>query len=150
MKKALAPFCGSCLYRPKQECEMLSLLERAGSKLVEALVRLEVNLEERRKAWMGRDMRSRARNTHVRLVAAVPRIRNTLLLLTIFLFNQLSGKDDLGELSPSEFSAKIKNMKKILKAVENISENVETKTNKWEDALKHCVSLDGLISKQAG
>ena len=97
---------------------------------------------------MGRDMRSRARNTHVRLVAAVPRIRNTLLLLTIFLFNQLSDKDDLGELSPSEFSAKIKNMKKILKAVENISENVESKTNKWEDALKHCVSLDGLISKQ--
>ena len=150
MKKVLAPFCGSCLYRPKQECEMLSLLERAGSKLVEALLRLEVNLEERRKAWMGRDMRSRARNTHVRLVAALPRIRNTLLLLTIFLFNQLSDKDDLGELSPSEFSAKIKNMKKILKAVENLSENVETKTNKWEDALKHCVSLDGLISKQAG
>ena len=127
---------------------MLSLLERAGSKLVEALLRLEVNLEERRKAWVGRDMRSRARNTHVRLVAAVPRIRNTLLLLTIFLFNQLSDKDDLGELSPSEFSSKIKNMKKILKAVENISENVETKTNKWEDALKRCVSLDGLISKR--
>jgi len=45
-----------------------------------------------------------------------------------------------------EFSARIKSLKKILKAVENISENVEMKTNKWEDALKHCDSLDGLIS----
>jgi len=91
-------------------------------------------------------MRSRARITHVKLVAAVPSIRNTLLLLTIFLFNQLCDKDALGDLSPVEFSARIKSLKKILKAVENISENVEMKTNKWEDALKHCDSLDALIS----
>ena len=134
------------MYRPKQEYEVLSLLERAGKKLVEALVRLEVNLEGRREAWKGRDMRSRARKTHVRLVGAVPKIRNTLLLLTVFLFNQLRGKDAFGELGPVEFSARIKSLKKILKAVENISENVETNTNKWEDALKHCDSLDGLIS----
>jgi len=76
----------------------------------------------------------------------VPKIRNTLLLLTIFLFNQLCDKDAIGDLSPVEFSARIKSLKKILKAVENISENVEMKTNKWEDALKHCDSLDGLIS----
>ena len=146
MKKVLEPYCGSCMYRPKQEYEVLSLLERAGRKLVEALVRLEVNLEGRREAWRGRDMRSRARKTHVRLVGAVPKIRNTLLLLAVFLFNQLSSKDALGELGPVEFSAKIKSLKKILKAVENISENVETNTNKWEDALKHCDSLESLIT----
>ena len=144
--KKLKPFCGSCMYRPKQEYEVLSLLERTGRKLIEALVRLEVNLEVRREAWKSRDMRSRARNTHVRLVAAVPNIRKTLLLLTIFLFEQLSDKDALGELSPVEFSARVKSLKKILKAVENISELVETKTNKWEEALKHCDSLEGLIT----
>ena len=94
---------------------------------------------------MDRDMRSRARKTHVRLVAAVPKIRNTLLLLTVFLFKQLSNKDALGELTPEEFSARTKSLKKILKTVENISENVETKTNKWEDALKRCDSLEELI-----
>ena len=109
-------------------------------------MRLEVNLEGRREACRGRDMRSRARKTHVRLVGAVPKIRNTLLLLVVFLFNQLSSKDALGELGPVEFSAKIKSLKKILKAVENISENVETNTNKWEDALKHCDSLESLIT----
>ena len=92
-------------------------------------------------------MRSRARNTHVKLVAAMPKIRNTLLLLTIFLFNQLRDKDAIGDLSSVEFSARIKSLKKILKAVENISENVEKKTNKWEDALTHCDSLDGLMFK---
>ena len=143
--RMLTPYRGNCMYRPKQEYEILSLLERSGIKLVEALTRLEASLEVRRETWKSRDMRSRARNTHVRLVAAVPEIRNTLLRLTFFLFKQLSDKDELGELSSPEFSTRVKSLKKVLKAVENISENVEAKANKWEDALKHCGSLEGLI-----
>ena len=141
----LTPYRGNCMYRPKQEYEILSLLDRSGIKLVEALTRLEASLEMRRETWKSRDMRSRARNTHVRLVAAVPKIRNTLLRLTFFLFKQLCDKDELGELSSPEFSTRVKNMKKVLKAVENISENVEAKANKWEDALRYSGSLEGLI-----
>jgi len=143
--RMLTPYRGKCMYRPKQEYEILSLLERSGIKLVEAVTRLEANLEMRRKTWKSRDMRSRARNTHMRLVAAVPEIRSTLLRLAFFLFKQLSDKDELGELSSPEFSTRVKSLKKVLKAVENISENVEAKANKWEDALKHCGSLEGLI-----
>ena len=53
----LTPYRGNCMYRPKQEYEILSLLERSGIKLVEALTRLEASLEVRRETWKSRDMR---------------------------------------------------------------------------------------------
>merc|ERR1712098_815226 len=105
------------------------------------------NLEDKRRSWESRAMRSRARNTYKTMLETVPRVYNSLFLTVVFLFKQLLTKDSYSTLSETDFNSKIKDFKKALKAAENISSNVDSEKNKWEESEKHCDALNMIIFK---
>ena len=125
------------------------MLERTTEQVDLAANRLIESLQEKLDLWLGKTMRSRARNTYVRFLQALPRLLASLTLTLAMVFHQLRDKDSIGELGEQKLVVTTKALKQILKATENIATNVIKDRNRWEEALKHCDSLEAVILKMS-
>jgi hypothetical protein len=144
MTARLAPYLGDCLYRPRAEYEVISLLDRSSRQLGRALQAALDNLAERRRQVAARSLRSRARATYRSMLGALPTLRRGLFTTLGLLFHTLMDKDALGRLPASELGTKVKTLKQVLQAVENIAKDVDGQRNQWEDCTRRCLALQGL------
>ena len=144
LRPLLTPYRGGCLYRPRAEVEAVALGGRAAAQVAAAAGGMATNLREKAALWAARGLRSRARATYSAMLAAMPAVVAVLAATTRHLGSLLEGKDSIDDMAPKDLSDKMKKLKRVLKASENIATSVDVQKNRWDEALKHSAVLQSL------
>jgi len=136
---------GACLYRSRQEYEILTLLQKVSDQISIASNRTVENLKEKMDLFGSNEMRSRQRVTFKKMLEIVPLVQREMSVTVIFIYHILQEKEQASLFEHKKHESHVKYVKKILKDCENISANVQSHKNKWEEVDKLINSLHSLI-----
>jgi len=147
INEALKFYKGSTLYRPRQEYEVLTLLQKISDQISLACERVVENMKEKLELFETKEMRSRQRVTYKRMLETIPKFKNELLIIIFFIFHSLVRKDEISLLDPGKLSLFVKYLKRVLKICENICAKVHIQKNTWDEVDKLLIQLKALISE---
>eukprot|EP00092_Neocalanus_flemingeri_P001078 GFUD01001149.1.p1 GENE.GFUD01001149.1~~GFUD01001149.1.p1 ORF type:complete len:655 (-),score=153.21 GFUD01001149.1:11-1975(-) len=147
ISSTLQSYRGSSLYRPRQEYEVITVLQKISDQVSLSCERVLESLKEKLELFETKEMRSRQRVTYRRMLETVPKVQNQFFHIICFTFHILVKKDNISLLDPGKLNSFVKYLKKILKICENICTNVHLQKNKWEEVEKLSTQLKSLISE---
>jgi len=137
---SISTFRSHTLFRPKSEYEIVQIGLKINENLKHILENASCNMKEKLKFFGSKALRQRQRVTFMRMVSALPYLKesifNTCIILHQILVNLNNISDDLS------VGTLIKKLKQILKFTENLSSNVSIKKNKWEEVEKLISNLN--------
>jgi len=145
VSETLKGYKGSTLYRPRQEYEMLTLLQKISNQISEACQRIIENMREKRALFESKEMRSRQRVTYKRMLETVPKVQTEFVITIFLILHTLLNKDDFSLLELKKQNMFVKYLKRILKICENICTKVHIQKNTWDEVEKLLIELKKII-----
>ncbi|XP_042887963.1 endoplasmic reticulum membrane-associated RNA degradation protein-like isoform X2 [Penaeus japonicus] len=122
------------LYRPKQEIELISILQRITGCISTTLENTCKNMTLKYSQYINKRLRSRQRETYRRQLIAVPVIVSTCYLTCQVIYLIFLAINKSGDLSQSSFTSLIRMLKPLLKVTENLVSNTSLSANRWDEA----------------
>ena len=145
VSETLKGYKGSTLYRPRQEYEVLTLLQKISNQISEACQRIIENMREKRALFESKEMRSRQRVTYKRMLETVPKVQTEFVITIFLILHTLLNKDDFSLLELKKQNMFVKYLKRILKICENICTKVHIQKNTWDEVEKLLIELKKII-----
>jgi len=145
VSEALKGYRGSTLYRPRQEYEVLNLLQKISDQISVACQRIVENMREKLALYESKEMRSRQRVTYKRMLETIPKVQIEFRVTIFFILHILIKKDDFSMLELRKQNMFVKYLKRILKICENICTKVHIQKNTWDEVEKLLTELKKLI-----
>ena len=140
------------LFRPREEYEILQILLQITEAVLLSIQNMSANVEEKLCLLRKKELRSRQRVTLQRMINNLPKLKSVFLSLTRVMF-QLFAK--IEEVSKYEIYLRnlkvtrdgkvrsfLRHLKVTLKITENISSNVSSQKNRWDEVEKLIVNLN--------
>jgi len=145
VSETLKGYKGSTLYRPRQEYEVLTLLQKISDQISEACHRIIENMREKRALFESKEMRSRQRVTYKRMLETIPKVQTEFVITIFLILHTLLNKDDFSLLELKKQNIFVKYLKRILKICENICTKVHIQKNTWDEVEKLLIELKKLV-----
>lgn len=127
--ESLRCYKGSTLYRPREEYEILNILQQIVDQIEMSAERTLNNMEEKLQQHQEKLLRSRQRNTYKRMLETLPRVFKTFMGVLLLVTYTLVYKEKLAD--NALYSKRLKILKRCLKNCENITTFVQSDCNKW-------------------
>ena len=134
------------LHRPRREYEAINLMTRISRSVSLIVQRGQDTVIEKTGLLHAKLLRSRQRATWSRMMASLPKLLAALFLLLGAIVEVLSDLEGTCRPKNDDFTLWKKRFKNILKICENISSNVTSEKNKWEEVESLVAELRLLIS----
>ena len=110
----------------------ISILRRITTKIALSLERMLENLNLQIGQFQNQLLRSRQRVTYRRMLETIPKICQVILLIITLVVADLKSLENLAKCR--HLKSVLKRRKKFLKIFENISENVSSSKNRWDES----------------
>lgn len=122
------------LYRPKQEIELISILQRITVCILATLEKNHENITLKYSQYITKRLRSRQRETYRRQLIAVPVIVSSCYLTCQVIYLIFLAINKSGDLSQSSFTSLMRVLKPVLKVTENLVTQTSLSVNRWDEA----------------
>ncbi|XP_047484704.1 endoplasmic reticulum membrane-associated RNA degradation protein-like isoform X1 [Penaeus chinensis] len=136
------------LYRPKQEVELISILQRITVCILATLEKNCDNMTLKYSQYINKRLRSRQRETYRRQLIAVPVIVSSCYLTSQVIYLIFLAINKSGDLSLSSFTSLMRVLKPVLKVTENLVTQTSLSVNRWDEASSLSVNNIDHIRKE--
>ena len=120
------------LFRPKKEYELLCLLQKIDQNISLCTSHALDTFRQKEKLLNEKLLRSRQRATYIKMLEILPLLQKRLCQSLCFATRTLLDIDKNSSFDKKQFSCLTQLLKRILKAIQNISSNVFKEKNKWD------------------